>query len=277
MEHPGTVMIAEESTSWPAVTRPIDVGGLGFSMKWNMGWMHDTLSYMQHDPVHRKYHHNDLTFGLLYAFTENFVLPFSHDEVVHGKGSMLYKQAGDEWQRFANLRLLYTYMFTFPGKKILFMGNEIAQGREWNFDSSIEWYLLDYEHHRGVRTLVSDLNMLYRELPALHRLDFTSDGFEWIDCNDSDHSILSFIRRDGDEFVIVIFNFTPVPRHNYQIGVPAPGSYRELLNSDSSYYSGSDIGNRGHVEAGNMPWMGRPHSLWLSVPPLGGVVLQPIR
>ena len=273
-EFPGTIMIAEESTAWPGVSRPVDMGGLGFSMKWNMGWMHDTLNYMQHDPVHRKYHHNDLTFGLLYAFTENFVLPFSHDEVVHGKRSMLYKQTGDDWQQFANLRLLYTYMFTSPGKKLLFMGNEIAQGNEWNCETSIEWYLLDYKYHRGVQTLVSDLNIIYREIPALHRLDFSSGGFEWIDCNAADQSMLSYIRRDQDDFVVVALNFTPVPRHGYRIGVPAGGNYQERFNSDSGYYGGSDVGNHGQVVAEEVPWSGHPYSIALTVPPLAGIVLQ---
>jgi len=273
-EFPGTMIIAEESTAWPAVSRPVDSGGLGFSMKWNMGWMHDSLAYFQHEPVHRKFHHNELTFGLLYAFTENFVLPFSHDEVVHGKRSMLYKQPGDEWQQFANLRLLYTYMFTFPGKKLLFMGNEIGQGREWSFDSSIEWYLLDYELHKGIQSLVSDLNKLYRGYPELHRHDFTADGFEWIDCNAAEESMLSFIRRDGTDFAVVILNFTPVPRHGYRIGVPEPGSYIELFNSDSGYYSGSDVGNHGRVEADAQPWSGRPWSISLSIPPLAGIVLR---
>ncbi|MEN8108198.1 MAG: 1,4-alpha-glucan branching protein GlgB [Pseudomonadota bacterium] len=273
-QFPGTIVVAEESTAWPAVSRPVDNGGLGFSMKWNMGWMHDSLNYMQHDPVHRKYHHNDLTFGLLYAFTENFVLPFSHDEVVHGKRSMLYKQAGDEWQQFANLRLLYTYMFTFPGKKLLFMGNEIAQGHEWNFDTSIEWYLLEYEYHRGMKKLVSDLNRLYREMPELHRYDFTADGFDWIECNAADESILSYLRRDGDDIAVVVLNFTPVPQHEYRVGVPAPGSYRERFNSDSGYYGGSDVGNEGQVEAEAVPWSGQPWSVALALPPLAGIVLQ---
>jgi 1,4-alpha-glucan branching enzyme len=276
-EFPGSMIMAEESTAWPGVSRPVDTGGLGFSMKWNMGWMHDSLGYMQHDPVHRKYHHNDLTFGLLYAFTENFILPFSHDEVVHGKQSMIYKQSGDDWQQFANLRLLYTYMFTFPGKKLLFMGNEIAQGREWDFEASIEWYLLDYEYHRGVQTLVSDLNKLYRELPPMHRFDFTAEGFEWIDCNDAEQSMLSYIRRDGDDFIVIALNFTPIPRHEYRVGVPAAGSYQERFNSDSGYYGGSDVGNRGQVEAEAVPWAGRPFSIALTVPPLAGIVLQHIK
>ena len=273
-EYPGSMMIAEESTAWPGVSRPVDSGGLGFSMKWNMGWMHDSIRYMSHDPVHRKFHHNDLTFGLLYAYTENFMLPFSHDEVVHGKQSMLYKQAGDSWQQFANLRLLYTYMFTFPGKKLLFMGNEIAQGREWDFNSSLEWNLLEYNCHRGMLTLVSDLNRLYREKPELHRFDFSAEGFEWIDCIASDNSILSYLRKDGDNTVVVVLNFTPVPHHSYRVGVPDSGSYTELLNSDSSYYDGSDVGNKGQIMSTPETCNGRPHSLLLTLPPLGGVILQ---
>ena len=273
-EHPGTMMIAEESTAWPGVSRPVDADGLGFSMKWNMGWMHDSLRYMSHDPIHRKYHHNDLTFGLLYAFTENFMLPFSHDEVVHGKQSMLYKQPGDDWQRFANLRLLYTFMFTFPGKKLLFMGNEIAQGREWDVNTSIEWNLLEHNCHRGMLALVSDLNHLYREKSELHRFDFSARGFEWIDCNASDDSVLSFLRKDENSCVVVVLNFVPVPRHDYCVGVPASGSYRELLNSDSGYYDGSDVGNSGQIMSAPESCNGRPHSLRLTLPPLGGVILQ---
>ena len=273
-EHPGTMMIAEESTAWPGVSRPVDADGLGFSMKWNMGWMHDSLRYMSHDPIHRKYHHNDLTFGLLYAFTENFMLPFSHDEVVHGKQSMLYKQPGDDWQRFANLRLLYTFMFTFPGKKLLFMGNEIAQGREWDVNTSIEWNLLEHDCHRGMLALVSDLNHLYREKSELHRFDFSAQGFEWIDCNASDDSVLSFLRKDENSCVVVVLNFVPVPRHDYCVGVPASGSYRELLNSDSGYYDGSDVGNSGQIMSAPESCNGRPHSLRLTLPPLGGVILQ---
>jgi 1,4-alpha-glucan branching enzyme len=273
-EYPGTIMIAEESTAWPGVSRPVDTGGLGFSMKWNMGWMHDSLRFMSHDPIHRKYHHNDLTFGLLYAFTENFMLPFSHDEVVHGKQSMLYKQAGDDWQRFANLRLLYTYMFTFPGKKLLFMGNEIAQGREWDFNASIEWHLLEHGCHQGMLSLVSDLNRLYREYPELHRFDFNGEGFEWIDCNASDYSVLSFLRKDGDRYIVVVLNFTPVPHEGYRVGVPASGNYTELLNSDSSYYDGSDVGNKGQIMSTPESSNGHPHSLLLTLPPLGGMLLQ---
>ena len=273
-EYPGSMIIAEESTAWPGVSRPVDSGGLGFSMKWNMGWMHDSIRYMSHDPVHRKFHHNDLTFGLLYAYTENFMLPFSHDEVVHGKQSMLYKQAGDNWQQFANLRLLYTYMFTFPGKKLLFMGNEIAQGHEWDFNSSLEWNLLEYNCHRGMLALVSDLNRLYREKSELHRFDFSAEGFEWIDCIASDNSILSYLRKDGDNIVVVVLNFTPVPHHGYRVGVPDSGSYTELLNSDSSYYDGSDVGNKGQIMSTPETCNGRPHSLLLTLPPLGGVILQ---
>jgi len=273
-EFPGSMMIAEESTAWPGVSRPVESGGLGFSMKWNMGWMHDSLRYMQHEPVHRKFHHNDLSFGLLYAFTENFVLPFSHDEVVHGKQSMIYKQPGDEWQRFANLRLLYTYMFTFPGKKLLFMGNEIAQGHEWNCDTSIEWHLLEYEYHRGMQTLIGDLNRLYRDNSELHRHDFSPSGFEWIDCNASDVSVLTYLRRDRDNIIVVALNFTPVPRRDYHIGVPFEGSYQELLNSDSGYYGGSDIGNSGRIRTQPVSCDGRPHCLPVTLPPLAGVVLR---
>jgi len=273
-EYPGSVMIAEESTAWPGVSRPTDGGGLGFSMKWNMGWMHDSLRYMSHDPVHRKYHHNDLTFGLLYAYTENFMLPFSHDEVVHGKQSMLYKQTGDNWQQFANLRLLYTYMFTFPGKKLLFMGSEFAQGREWNFDVGLEWNLLEYNCHQGMQTLVGDLNRLYREKSALHRFDFSADGFEWIDCIASDYSILSYLRKDGDNSVLVVLNFTPIPHHGYRIGVPESGIYTELLNSDSGYYDGSDVGNNGQIVSVAEPCNGHAQSLLLTLPPLAGIILQ---
>lgn len=274
-EHPGTQIIAEESTAWPQVTRPTWLGGLGFSVKWNMGWMHDTLVYMSKDPIYRHYHHDQLTFGLLYAFTENFLLPFSHDEVVHGKGSMLYKMPGDEWQRFANLRLLYTYMFTYPGKKLLFMGNEFAQGDEWNHEKALDWYVLDYPFHQGIMTLTGDLNRMYRSLPALHKQDFDDQGFEWIDCHDASQSVLSYLRRSNNEIVVVILNFTPKPHYRYRIGVPAPGRYRELLNSDADYYGGSNTGNAGTVEAEAIPWMDRPYSIQLTLPPLSGIVLQP--
>ncbi len=273
-QQPGTVIVAEESTAWPQVTRPVDIGGLGFSMKWNMGWMHDVLKYMAEDPVHRQYHHNQLTFGLLYAFTENFVLPFSHDEVVHGKSSMLNKMPGDEWQRFANLRLLYSYMFTYPGKKLLFMGCEFGQGTEWDHETQLDWYVLDYPLHQGIKHLLTDLNSLYKKEPALHRLDFDYQGFEWLDCEDRQHSILAYIRKDEHHQVLVILNFTPVPRKQYRIGVPLPGAYREILNSDSEYYAGGNIGNAGLVRAEVEPCMGRNYSLTLNLPPLAALVLK---
>ncbi|WJW76838.1 1,4-alpha-glucan branching protein GlgB [Thiohalobacter sp. IOR34] len=272
-QHPGSVMIAEESTAWPQVTRPPWVGGLGFSMKWNMGWMHDTLDYLSKDPVFRHFHHDQLTFGLLYAFTENFVLPFSHDEVVHGKASMLHKMPGDEWQQFANLRLLYSYQWTYPGKKLLFMGSEFGQRPEWNFDASLEWPALDYPPHAGVQALVRDLNRIYREQPALHRHDFSAEGFEWIDCHDAAQSVISYQRRDGEERILVVLNFTPVVRHDYRLGVPRSGYYRVLLNSDSEYYGGSNIGEAGaHSE--DIPWMGHPQSIRLTLPPLGALLLR---
>jgi 1,4-alpha-glucan branching enzyme len=272
-QHPGTVVIAEESTSWPQVTRPTWTGGLGFSMKWNMGWMHDILSYMQQDPVHRMHHHENLTFGMLYAFSENFVLPFSHDEVVHGKGSMLNKMPGDEWQRFANLRLLYTLMFTYPGKKLLFMGCEFGQGTEWNFNQSLDWYVLDYPPHNGLKTLVKDLNKMYVNHPALFQHDFEHEGFEWIDCHDVNHSIISYRRKTVEEELLVILNFTPVIRENYRIGVPTEGHYMEIFNSDSSFYNGSNRGN-GDVPSEHTPWMNLPYSVNLTLPPLAGIVLK---
>ena len=275
-QHPGAVVIAEESTAWPMVSRPSYLGGLGFSMKWNMGWMHDTLEYMKKDPVYRHYHHHMLTFGLLYTFTENFVLPFSHDEVVHGKRSLLYRMPGDEWQRFANLRLLYAYMFSYPGKKLLFMGCEFAQGEEWNSEKALPWYVLDFPCHQGVQRLVSDLNKVYTREPALHRHEFESHGFEWIDCNDATQSVLSYMRRSGDEVVIGIFNFTPVPREEYRLGVPYPGWYRELLNTETEYYCGSNMGNAGGLLAEEVPWMGRPYSIKLRLPPLAGVLIKPV-
>jgi len=272
-QHPGTVVIAEESTSWPQVTRPTWTGGLGFSMKWNMGWMHDMLSYMQQDPIHRMHHHDNLTFGMLYAFSENFVLPFSHDEVVHGKNSMINKMPGDEWQRFANLRLLYTFMFTYPGKKLLFMGCEFGQGTEWNFNQALDWYVLDYPHHAGVKTLVKDLNKLYTHHRSLYQYDFEHKGFEWIDCHDVTHSIISYRRKAEDEELIVILNFTPVVRESYRIGVPTEGHYTEIFNSDSSYYDGSNTGN-GTVPSEPTPWMNLPHSINLTLPPLAGIILK---
>ncbi|MYL27833.1 1,4-alpha-glucan branching protein GlgB [Halomonas sp. 22501_18_FS] len=273
-ECPGTFTIAEESTAWPGVTRPVHLGGLGFSMKWNMGWMHDTLAYMREDPVHRRYHHDRLTFGLLYAFHENFILPLSHDEVVHGKGSLLDRMPGDEWQRFANLRLLYAYMFAYPGKKLLFMGSELAQPWEWAHEGQLDGTLAEHGYHAGVQRLVLDLNRLYAVNPALHRQDFSESGFEWIDCHDSDQSVISFLRRDTTGTVVVVCNFTPVPRYGYRIGVPQPGVYRECLNSDSALYGGSDVGNLGGGEARAVPWMGRPATLSLTLPPLGAVYLE---
>ena len=273
--HPGALVIAEESTAWPLVTRPTWAGGLGFSMKWNLGWMHDTLDYFRLDPVHRRHHHERLTFSQLYAYSENFVLPLSHDEVVHGKGSLLGKMAGDDWQRFANLRLLYSYQWTHPGKKLLFMGQEFAQASEWSHDAGPDWSVIGEPRHAGVRRLVEDLNRLYRALPALHRHDFEGAGFAWIDCHDREQSTLAFLRRAGPEFVVVVLNFTPVVRNDFRLGVPAGGAYRELLNSDSSTYGGSNVGNAGGVEAFAEPRHGHPHSISLTLPPLGALILQP--
>jgi 1,4-alpha-glucan branching enzyme len=272
--HPGTLTIAEESTSWPQVTRPTWVGGLGFSMKWNMGWMHDTLNYMSQEPVYRKYHHDQLTFGLMYAFSENFLLPFSHDEVVHGKHSMLGKMPGDDWQRFANLRLLYTYMFTYPGAKLLFMGSELGQRREWCDGGQIDWQLLEQAPHAGLQRLVGDLNRLYRKESSLHRGQYQAPGFEWIDCHDSTQSVLSYLRWDGGSFHVVVLNFTPVVRRDYRIGVPREGAYSEALNSDSRFYGGSDVGNGPEVHSQPLPWMGQRHSISLTLPPLGALVLK---
>ncbi|MBI3561449.1 MAG: 1,4-alpha-glucan branching protein GlgB [Gammaproteobacteria bacterium] len=273
-DFPGSVIMAEESTAWPMVTRPTDIGGLGFSMKWNMGWMHDTLSYFSKDPIHRRYHHDQLTFGLLYLFHENFILPMSHDEIVHGKASLLYKMPGDEWQRFANLRLLYTYMFTYPGKKLLFMGCEFGQGSEWNFATVLDWYVLEYPYHQGIRQLVRDLNRLYVNSAALSRHEFEPSGFEWIDCHDAAQSVLVYLRRSEDAVMVVAMNYTPVPREKYRIGVPHAGRYHERLNSDSHFYAGSNIGNSGDLYAESIPWMGRPYSIALTLPPLAGIVLE---
>jgi len=276
----GVLTIAEESTAWPAVSRPVYLGGLGFSMKWNMGWMNDTLSYIEHDPVHRRYYHDKLTFGQLYAYSENFVLPFSHDEVVHGKHSMLDKMPGDAWQKFANLRLLLTYQMTSPGKKLNFMGNEFGQGREWNVNSSLDWHLLSNEYaghqwHQGLKLAVHDLNRLYQSYNALHTLDFEVQGFEWIDCHDSDQSIVSYIRRGLDNsFVIIVLNFTPVLRQTYRIGVPVAGTYREVFNSDANCYGGSNQGNGAGIHTENVAWMRHNQSLVITLPPLAGIVLQ---
>jgi 1,4-alpha-glucan branching enzyme len=276
---PGTLTIAEESTAWAGVSRPTYVGGLGFSLKWNMGWMNDTLRYMRHDPVHRKYHHDELTFSLIYAFHENFVLPLSHDEVVHGKGALLDQMPGDLWQKFANLRLLYAYMWCHPGKKLLFMGGEFGQWREWNFDDSLQWHLLEHDSHRGLQRTVADLNALVRREPPLHELDFDGAGFEWIDCHNWQDSVLAFVRRaaDPDDFLIVCCNFTPVPRTGYRLGVPRDGLYDEIFNGDSAFYGGSNLGNGGAIAAEPVPHHGRSHSLSLTLPPLAVIVLKPRR
>jgi 1,4-alpha-glucan branching enzyme len=273
---PGVLTIAEESTSWPMVSRPAYMGGLGFSLKWNMGWMHDTLNYMSKDGIFRRYHHNDMTFSLLYAFNENFVLPLSHDEVVHGKGSLINKMSGDEWQKFANLRAYYGFMWGHPGKKMLFMGNEFGQWQEWNFDTSLEWDALQSPNHQGVQRFVKDLNNLYRNEPALYEDDFEWTGFTWVDANDSDNSVFSFVRnaKSTDEFVVVITNFTPVVRRGYRVGVPKAGFYEEILNSDSSYYWGSNVGNSGGLETEEVAFHGHPQSLALTLPPLATVYLK---
>jgi 1,4-alpha-glucan branching enzyme len=271
-EH-GAVSYAEESTAWPAVSRPVDQGGLGFTYKWNMGWMNDTLVYMSEDSIHRKYHHDKMTFGLVYAFNENFVLPLSHDEVVHGKRSILGRMPGDDWQRFANLRAYYGSMFTHPGKKLLFMGNEIAQSQEWSHDRSLDWHLLEYAPHQGVQAWIRDLNHLYRSTPALYEEDFDGRGFEWIDWEDRDNSILSWIRRDhSGGFVISLTNFTPVVRHDFTLGVPEDGSYRELLNSDDGRYGGSGVTNP-EIYCTPDGAHGRSHSIRISVPPLATIII----
>jgi 1,4-alpha-glucan branching enzyme len=274
--HPDVQTIAEESTAWPMVSRPTYVGGLGFGMKWDMGWMHDTLRYMAKEPVYRRYHHNDLSFRMIYAFNENFMLPLSHDEVVHGKGSIIGKMPGDDWQRHANLRLLYGYMYTQPGKKLLFMGSEFGQWREWDHDSALDWHLLDYDSHGGQKRWMSALNRVYRNEPALYELDFDPAGFTWIDANDADNSVLSFIRmaKSNADMILAVFNFTPVPREGYRIGVPDGGFWREILNSDAQEYWGSGQGNYGGLEAEATPWHGRPYSLKLHLPPLSMVLLK---
>lgn len=288
---PGILMMAEESTSWSQVSRPTYVGGLGFDLKWNMGWMNDTLEYFKEDPVHRQYHQNELTFSMIYAFTENFLLPFSHDEVTHGKRSLLYRMPGDEWQRFANLRLLYSYMFTHPGKKLLFMGNEFAQGEEWNSTGVLDWYVLEYPFHQGIQRLVRTLNGLHWSEAPLHAQDCEPHGFEWIDCHDAHNSVLVFQRRapatrtDGDagavdhppeEHLVVALNFTPVPREGYRIGVPAAGPYQEIFNSDATEYGGSGLGNGSEpIPTEPVNWMNRPDSLVVTLPPLAGIVLKP--
>ncbi len=269
-DHPGATTFAEESTAWPQVSRPVDGGGLGFGYKWNMGWMHDTLEYMHHEPVHRRYHHHQMTFGIHYGFTENFVLPLSHDEVVHGKGSLIDKMPGDRWQKFANLRAYFGFMWTHPGKKLLFMGGEFAQEREWNYNQSLDWHLLADPAHRQVPDLVRDLNRLYRDLPALHVRDCDSGGFAWIDHDDADNSVLTFVRhgRDGDPPVLVVCNFTPVVRDGFRVGLPRPGHWAERLNTDAAIYGGSDVGNPAGLNAEPVAWKGQPQSATLRLPPL---------
>jgi 1,4-alpha-glucan branching enzyme len=275
--HPRVTTIAEESTAWPMVSRPTYLGGLGFGYKWNMGWMNDTLAYMSRDPVFRKYIHDRLTFGLLYAFSENFVLPLSHDEVVHGKGSLIRKMPGDRWQRFANLRAYLAFMFTHPGKKLLFMGGEFGQEREWDHDSSLDWHLLEDPSHAGLQRLVRDLNHLYKGVPALHQRDCEVEGFEWIDCTDVEDSVISYLRRGRgpDDIAIIVCNFTPIVRYGYRVGVPRGGLYIERLNTDSALYGGSDVGNAGRVMANAIECHGRSHSVDLTLPPLAAVVLIP--
>ncbi len=275
-KHPGAITLAEESTAWPMVSRPVYLGGLGFTFKWNMGWMHDMLGFIEKEPIHRKFHFGTLTFSLLYAFHENFVLPFSHDEVVHQKRALLDKMPGDLWQMFANLRLLYAYMYAHPGKKLLFMGGEFGQWEEWNHDASLSWHLLQWDSHRGVQGLVRDLNHLCKESPALHEVDFRPEGFEWIDFHDVDHSIVSFLRRakDPEDFLVCTFNFTPVLRKDYRVGVPAPGLYRAVFNSDSEFYGGSNAGGVDPTPAEDVSWNGRPWSVKLTLPPLGALFLR---
>ncbi len=274
--HPGIVTVAEESTAWPQVSRPVDQGGLGFGYKWNMGWMHDTLAYMAREPVHRAHHHNELTFGLVYAFSENFILPLSHDEVVHGKGSLIGKMPGDRWQKFANLRAYFAFMWTHPGKKLLFMGGEFGQEREWNHDHALDWHLLADPHHRGMQNLVRDLNRLYRGTPALHSLDCEPAGFEWIEGGDAAQSVLAYLRRGdrGTRPVVVVCNFTPIVRQDYRIGVPEGGRWIERLNTDGDTYGGSNVGNAGGVNTLPRPHHGKPFSIEIKLPPLATLVLE---
>ncbi|MCK5725803.1 MAG: 1,4-alpha-glucan branching protein GlgB [Thiotrichaceae bacterium] len=274
--HEGVVTMAEESTAWPMVSRPVELGGLGFSMKWNMGWMNDNLSYIKIDPIHRQYHHNQLTFSQIYSYSENFVLPLSHDEVVHGKCSLINKMPGDNWQKFANLRLFYAWQYAHSGKKLLFMGGEIAQWKEWNEAESLDWDLLGFDTHQGIKQLVSDLNHQYKNEPALHELDFSSDGFQWIDCHDSSQSILSFLRwnKERSQHIVCILNFTPLTREGYRIGVPNGTDYQEVLNTDSSYYAGSNQGNQGKIAIEEIPWSGFEYSISITLPPLGALFLK---
>jgi len=271
---PGALTIAEESTAWPMVSRPVDIGGLGFSMKWNMGWMNDTLSYMEMDPIHRRFHHHNLTFSQLYAYSENFVLPLSHDEVVHLKQSLLSKMPGDHWQKFANLRLLYFWQFMHPGKKLMFMGGEFGQWVEWSESKPIDWALLQHQNHIGIQHLIRDLNSRYKSMSALHRHDFDAEGFSWINCEDDEQSVIAFLRQDGEQHLVCVLNFTPVVRENYCIGVPDAGQYLEILNTDSELYSGSNCGNSGVLHTEEKPLMGFNHSISLTLPPLGGLLLS---
>lgn len=275
-DYPDVQIFAEESTDWAMVSRPTYAGGLGFGVKWDMGWMHDTLKYMTKEPIHRRYHHNEMTFRALYAFTENFILPLSHDEVSHGKGSLVSKMPGDHWQKFANLRLLFAWMFGQPGKKLIFMGGEVAQWREWDCNGSIDWYLLDYDRHVGIRRLVQDLNRLYIGEPALHVNDVRPEGFEWIDCNDADSSVFTFIRkgRAEDPVILAAYNMTPVPRIDYKLGLPREGVWTEVLNTDAKEYGGSGMGNAGAIEGASPGRHGRPFSTILTLPPLAGVFFR---
>ncbi|ASP47267.1 1,4-alpha-glucan branching protein GlgB [Cognaticolwellia beringensis] len=275
-KHPGVMMIAEESTAWPGVSKPVDGGGLGFGFKWNMGWMNDTLKYMERDPIYRQHHHSEMTFGLVYSFSENFVLPISHDEVVHGKGSLLNKMPGDDWQKFANLRAYYGFMWTHPGKKLLFMGCEFAQRAEWNHDQSLDWHLLEHDSHKGMQTLIKDLNHTYRNIPALHELDCDGSGFEWLDSQNSAQSILVYLRKGqaGTAPALVVVNLTPTSYENFSVGVPQPGFYRECLNTDSSIYGGSNVGNSGGVNSVNEAYAGQANKVSLSVPPLATMIFE---
>jgi 1,4-alpha-glucan branching enzyme len=274
--HPGAVTVAEESTAWPGVSRPASGGGLGFGYKWNMGWMHDTLSYMSHEPIHRRWHHDNLTFGMLYAYSENFILPLSHDEVVHGKGSLIGKMPGDRWQKFANLRAYFGFMFGHPGKKLLFMGGEFGQEREWNHDASLDWHLLGDPFHKGLQTLVRDLNTTYRGVASLHQRDHEPEGFTWAVADDRDQSVVAFFRWGYDVMrpALVVCNFTPAPRHAYRIGVPCPGYWQERLNTDAAIYGGSNMGNGGGAMAEPVPTHGHGFSVSLILPPLATLILE---
>ena len=276
LKNPGVMMIAEESTAWPGVSKPVEDGGLGFGFKWNMGWMNDSLKYMERDPIHRQHHHNEMTFSLVYSFSENFVLPLSHDEVVHGKGSLLNKMPGDDWQKFANLRAYYGFMWTHPGKKLLFMGCEFAQRDEWNHDQSLDWHLLEHDSHKGVQSLIRDLNHTYKNVPALHELDCDGSGFEWIDSQNSQQSILIYLRKgkEGTAPALVVVNLTPTKYENYCVGVPLSGYYRECLNTDSSIYGGSNVGNDGGVNSQNNAYAGQDNRVTLSIPPLSTMIFE---